>query len=140
MVTHDRFFLDKVATGVLAFEGDGQVIFYEGNYSEYKERKDALRQASAAARAEKKEVQPVKAEKPKKGLTYAERLELEKLEEGIGVLEQEFADVQAMLADPSCYETAEGGIAGITANYGRLEAELAAAYARWEELETKKAG
>lgn len=48
--------------------------------------------------------------------------------------------MQAMLADPSCYATVEGGIAGITANYGRLEAELAEGYARWEELETKKAG
>ena len=67
-------------------------------------------------------------------------MELERLEEGIAALEQQFAEVQAMLADPSCYGSVEGGIAGITANYGRLEAELAAGYARWEELEMKKAG
>jgi ABC transport system ATP-binding/permease protein len=140
MVTHDRFFLDKVATGVLAFEGDGAVTFYEGNYTEYRERKEASRAAVAAAKVEKREAAAPKAEKPKKGLTYAERIELEKLEEGIAALEQEFAEVQAMLADPSCYDSAEGGIAGITANYGRLEAELAANYERWEELEMKKAG
>jgi len=140
MVTHDRFFLDKVATGVLAFEGEGAVTFYEGNYSDYRERREAARQAAPAARSEKREAQPAKAEKAKKGLTYAERIELEKLEESIAALEEEFAGVQAMLADPSCYGTVEGGIAGITANYGRLEAELATGYARWEELEMKKAG
>jgi ABC transport system ATP-binding/permease protein len=140
MVTHDRFFLDKVATGILAFEGDGAVTFYEGNYSEYRERKEATRTAAASAKTEKREAPAAKMEKPKKGLTYAERIELEKLEEGIAVLEQEFAAVEAQLADPSCYGSAEGGIAGITANYSRLEAELASGYARWEELEMKKAG
>jgi ABC transport system ATP-binding/permease protein len=140
MVTHDRFFLDKVATAVLAFEGNGEIVFYEGNYTEYRQRKEASRVAAAApAKIEKREAQ-AKAEKPKKGLTYAERIELEKLEESIAVLEQEFAEVQAMLADPSCYGTVEGGIAGITANYGRLESELATRYERWEELEMKKAG
>ena len=139
MVTHDRFFLDKVATGVLAFEGGGEVTFYEGNYSNYRERKEANRVAASAQRVEKKEAAAAKAEKPKKGLTYAERIELEKLEGSIEVLEQAFAEVEGMLGDPSCYGSVEGGIAAITANYGRLEAELAKAFERWEELETKKA-
>ena len=142
MVTHDRFFLDKVATGVLAFEGEGAVTFYEGNYSNYRERQEASRAAAASVRVEKREAQAqaAKAEKPKKGLTYAERIELERLEVAIAELEQSFAEVEAMLADPGCYASAEGGITGITADYARLEGELAASFARWEELETKKAG
>jgi ATP-binding cassette subfamily F protein uup len=140
MVTHDRFFLDKVATGILAFEGDGAVTFYEGNYSNYRERQEATRADQAAAiKVEKKEAQ-AKAEKPKKGLTYAERLELERIEEEIAALEESFAEVQAMLADPSSYASADGGVAGISARYSELEAKLAASFARWEELETKKAG
>ncbi|WP_129126678.1 ABC-F family ATP-binding cassette domain-containing protein [Geomonas oryzae] len=138
MVTHDRFFLDKVATGVLAFEGEGEVTFYEGNYSNYRERREAARQAASAQRVEKREAQAAKAEKPKKGLTYAERIELEKLEGSIAELEKEFAEVEALLGDPSRYGSVEGGIAAITADYGRLEAELARAFERWEELETKK--
>ena len=141
MVTHDRFFLDKVATGVLAFEGEGAVTFYEGNYSNYRERKEQARVADSALRVERRESQQaVRPEKAKKGLSYAERNELEKLEEGIATLEQQFAAVEAMLANPAAYAGAEGGIAGISANYSRLEAELAASFARWEELETKKAG
>ena len=140
MVTHDRFFLDKVATGVLAFEGEGAVTFYEGNYTNYRERKEQARVAESVQRVEKREAQAARPEKAKKGLSYAERLELERLEEGIATLEQQFAAVEAMLADPGSYAGAEGGIAGISANYSRLEAELAASFARWEELETKKAG
>ncbi|MCF0206654.1 MAG: energy-dependent translational throttle protein EttA, partial [Bacteroidales bacterium] len=37
--THDRWFLDRVATHILAFEGDSQVVFFEGSYSEYEENK-----------------------------------------------------------------------------------------------------
>src|SRR5690606_27863480 len=36
LVTHDRYFLDKVATAILAFEGDGRVVRYEGNFETYK--------------------------------------------------------------------------------------------------------
>ncbi len=39
VITHDRWFLDRVATHILAFEGDSQVIFFEGSYSEYEENK-----------------------------------------------------------------------------------------------------
>ena len=140
MVTHDRFFLDKVATAVLAFEGEQVVTFYEGNYSNYRERREAARQASAVERIEKREAQVARSEKPKKGLSYGERIELERLEEGIAVLEAQFAEVEAKLADPGSYGAVTGGIAAISADYSRIEAELAASFARWEELETKKAG
>jgi len=38
-VSHDRWFLDRIATHMLAFEGDGNVVFFDGNYSEYEENK-----------------------------------------------------------------------------------------------------
>ena len=39
VVSHDRWFLDRIATHILAFEGDSQVYFFEGNYAEYEENK-----------------------------------------------------------------------------------------------------
>ncbi len=39
MISHDRWFLDRIATHILAFEGDSQVVFFEGGYSEYEENK-----------------------------------------------------------------------------------------------------
>ena len=39
VVSHDRWFLDRIATHILAFEGDSQVVFFEGNYQEYEENR-----------------------------------------------------------------------------------------------------
>jgi ATPase subunit of ABC transporter with duplicated ATPase domains len=39
VVSHDRWFLDRIATHILSFEGDGKVVFYEGSYSDYEEYK-----------------------------------------------------------------------------------------------------
>ena len=41
VISHDRWFLDRIATHMLAFEGDGKVVFFDGNYSEYEENKKA---------------------------------------------------------------------------------------------------
>ncbi|MBO4536389.1 MAG: energy-dependent translational throttle protein EttA, partial [Bacteroidales bacterium] len=39
VVSHDRWFLDRIATHILAYEGDGKVVFFEGNYAEYEENR-----------------------------------------------------------------------------------------------------
>jgi len=39
VISHDRWFLDRIATHILAFEGDSQVYFFEGSYSEYEENR-----------------------------------------------------------------------------------------------------
>jgi ATPase subunit of ABC transporter with duplicated ATPase domains len=39
VISHDRWFIDRIATHILAFEGDSQVFFFEGNYSDYEENK-----------------------------------------------------------------------------------------------------
>lgn len=143
MVTHDRFFLDKVATGILAFEEAGRATFYEGNYSFYRELREQVRSEEKASaqkdgRRSAKNQSPSDVVKPKKGLTYAERLELEQLEKVIEELEQQKTSIEAMLADPREYENADGGIAGLSAEYTKVEQDLAARYIRWEELEIKK--
>ncbi|WP_243372362.1 energy-dependent translational throttle protein EttA [Geotalea sp. SG265] len=143
MVTHDRFFLDKVATGILAFEGNGKAVFYEGNYSHYRDMQEQARLEEKSA-AQGNERRPAKATpreqvKQKKGLTFGERLELEKLEPLIEELEQHKAALEAKLANPLEYAKSAEGISGLSADYSKLEQELAGKYARWEELEMKKA-
>jgi ATPase subunit of ABC transporter with duplicated ATPase domains len=39
IISHDRWFLDRVATHILAFEGDSQVVYFDGNFSEYEENR-----------------------------------------------------------------------------------------------------
>ena len=41
VISHDRWFLDRIATHILSFEGDSKVVFYEGTYSEYEDWKRA---------------------------------------------------------------------------------------------------
>ena len=143
IVTHDRFFLDKVATSILSFEGQGKVVHYEGNYSIYR----TLRDQAQAVRVEEKPAkapvvetaaQAASAAPRKKGLTYAERLELEKLEQTIAELEEVKAAVEVKLSDPTAYSGEDGGIGAIAVEHARLEGELASHYSRWEELEIKR--
>ena len=47
VISHDRWFLDRIATHMLAFEGDSKVIWFEGNYSDYEEDRKARLGAQA---------------------------------------------------------------------------------------------
>ena len=139
VVTHDRFFLDKVATGILSFEGEGKVTFYEGNYSLYCQLREQTQGSAPAAPARsaalRKEAPPPKA---KRGLTYAERLELGKLEPDIEDAEGKKASLEQTLADPAAYTAFPGGIAALSAELAAVEHQLETWYARWEELELKR--
>ena len=58
VISHDRWFLDRIATHILAFEGDSKVVWFEGNYSEYEaDRKDASRRRGRTAASD--QVSPI---------------------------------------------------------------------------------
>lgn len=84
-VSHDRYFLDKVASKILAFE-DGQVREFFGNYTDYLDEK-AFRQSSAAISQKKEKEKPVKAREQKKRMSYFEKQEWETIETDIEELE-----------------------------------------------------
>lgn len=145
VVTHDRWFLDRVATSVLAFEGEGRVVRYAGGYNSFREQKaraDEAREAEAlAARAPEKPVARA-AEKPAaakgKALSYAERTELDGILEKIDAAEQAVAALSAKLADPALYASRGNEVVKLSADLERARAEAAKLVARWEELETKR--
>ena len=60
IVSHDRWFLDRVATAILAFEGDGKVTFYEGSYSFYVERRPKAGRASEPGASRRTRARAVK--------------------------------------------------------------------------------
>ena len=97
VVTHDRWFLDRVATHLISFEGDGEVVVLAGNYSDYVRWKKA-READAEAEAKattKKASKPADAVKPTgKTLTYGEEIELGGLMEKIEAAEAEVAALE----------------------------------------------
>ncbi len=148
LVSHDRVFLDNVVTSTIVFEGEGRIEEYVGGYADWlrqrrKQSKAAAAEsrasASAAAMAGKVvESAPVPAAPPKK-LSYKEQRELEQLPHRIEVLESEHSELQATIASPEFYKEGTGGIGKALARATDIEAELLAAYARWDELESRRA-
>ncbi len=145
LVTHDRYFLDKVATSILAFEGDGKVVRYEGNFAMYrrlKEQAQARAAASPAPSAKKAEPVPQaeakQARKPGK-LSYKEQRELDGMEAAIEAAETRKAELEAQLVDPSVYSSASKA-AEVQKELGVTAAEVERLYTRWQELQNLAAG
>ena len=91
-VSHDRYFLDKVASKILAFE-DGQVREFFGNYTDYLDEK-AFRQSSAAISQKQEKEKSVKAREQKKRMSYFEKQEWETIEADIEELETRIAAIE----------------------------------------------
>jgi ATP-binding cassette subfamily F protein uup len=102
IVSHDRYFLDKIVDHTFYFEGEGKIKDVLGNYTAYraflKSRQTEQRQLNKDAKAEQKSnVESIEADKAKTKLTYKEKIEFEKLEKEIQLLEQENAELIAKL-------------------------------------------
>ncbi|MCC6900296.1 MAG: ABC-F family ATP-binding cassette domain-containing protein [Polyangiaceae bacterium] len=141
VVTHDRWFLDRIATSILVFEGDGKVVRYPGNYETYRRLKAASASApppAAAPEPAKKSAPPPKPTKAK-GLSYAERLELEKLPDRIEAADGRVRELEAQLSDPELFRADPEQVKRTLAAFDAAKAEAAALLARWEELETRAA-
>jgi ABC transport system ATP-binding/permease protein len=144
LVSHDRAFLNEVCTSLLVFEGDGVISEYIGGYDEWQAAAKtaaltAARPAGALAKREAKEAAESVAADPalKKArkLTNRERAEIEALPGRIEALEREQARVTSQLADPRFFKTGGAEVAKATSRLSEIDNSLAAAYARWAELE-----
>jgi ABC transport system ATP-binding/permease protein len=141
VVTHDRWFLDRVATSILAFEGDGRVVRYGGNYGTVlrlraeRQRNESEQAADLASTHPKPRPSPSKP----KGLTMAEKAELATIVDRIDEADRAAKDLEARLEDPALY--AEGGalVRGVMADLAAARAKSAELVLRWEELEKKGA-
>ncbi len=138
IVSHDRWFLDRVATGILAFVGDGEVVFYEGNYSNTVEKwGPQVRRASAKTAPPRPKPEPRQTTKSKK-LTFREQRELDTMEASINAAEARVAELELTLSSPTLY--AEGGeeVPGLVSELAATKAEAERLYARWQELERRQ--
>jgi ATP-binding cassette subfamily F protein uup len=143
VVTHDRAFLDHVATSVLAFEpgpqaGPATVTRYAGGYSDYLSQRANRKSVPPPPRA-REAAAPAPAPKPKAAaLTQAEKRELETIVGEVERAEQKAADLEKKLADPSLYSARPGEVAPLKAQLEGARAEAARLVSRWEALETKR--
>jgi ABC transport system ATP-binding/permease protein len=136
VVSHDRWFLDKIATAILAFEGDGQIGYYEGDWSAWAEKRLSVVSSQLSA-PERKQPQkkPEKPEKTERRLSYKEKMELEGIEAAIGAAEAKVAALQATLNDPATYKARAAEVPALVAELDAAKAEVDRLYARWAELD-----
>ncbi|MBP3420041.1 MAG: ABC-F family ATP-binding cassette domain-containing protein [Marinifilaceae bacterium] len=145
VVSHDRYFTDKVCDRVFAFEGEGSVRDFPGNYTQYRnyiEEQEELKAAQAAEAAriaakrgeQKQETSPQNDERNsnrKRKLSYSEKREMEQLEKDMEQLNTEKADIEARLSSGS--ESAES-IVELSGRYSALKEILDEKEMRWLEL------
>ncbi|MCO4773478.1 MAG: ABC-F family ATP-binding cassette domain-containing protein [Deltaproteobacteria bacterium] len=143
VVTHDRAFLDRVCTTVLAFEGDGEVVQYGSRLQHLKalqrRRDQARRDKKAAAKpAKQATAAPAPPKEPVQKLSFNERKELGALPAQIESLETEQSQLEGQLADPALYRDRADDVPGLTRRLNALPKKLARLYARWEALEARE--
>jgi len=143
LVTHDRYFLDKVATGILALEGDGRVVRTPGNYESYRTLREQAEAACSAPREPARKAEPAAERSParKPGrLTWKEQRELEGMEAAILAAEERQSGLEATLADPATYQKEGMRVPALRAELTEAAGEVERLYARWQELEAVRAG
>jgi ATP-binding cassette subfamily F protein uup len=140
VVSHDRYFLDRVCDRILAFEGDGRLHECAGNYSYYQEKraKQAAAEAALANATVKKDKPAAPTEKPRK-MTNREAREHAELEGQIAALEAEIAGMEAELSNPETFLKLGAATNDFIAKLESKKAELDAKFTRWAELEEIKA-
>ena len=137
VVSHDRYFLNRVCTDILAFEGDGVVDYQVGNYDYYLEKKAARAATSKLYKASPANKKAERKERPRK-LKWAEAKELETIEEEILAAEQTLAQLEAQFNAPDLYEKHGDNWQALETELNEAKAKVPKLYSRWEELEAIK--
>ena len=138
VVSHDRYFLNRVCTAILAFEGGGVVNYSEGDYEYYLEKK--TRATPITVIEEGKRSQKVKGTttpptaKGRK-LTFKEGKELEAMESAILEVEEKIESIEAMFADPDFHRKHGNRMEELNLELASEKERLQKLFLRWEELE-----
>ena len=138
LVSHDRDFLDRVATSVLVFEEEGRWSEYPGGYSDMVVQRGRGVDAKAAATEREKAQKAAKpaASKPvTKKMSYKDKYALETLPGEMADLRTEIANLQTTMANPDLYSGDSGAFKGLALDLDNKQNALSAAEERWLELE-----
>nr|WP_325248269.1 ATP-binding cassette domain-containing protein [Amylibacter sp.] len=142
LVSHDRDFLDRVATTSIVMEGDGTATIYAGGWSDYQAQRQDVEKAEkqAAKEAQKPAAKAQSAEKPKaaaKKMSFKDEHRLKELPAVIARLEAEIAKLHTYLSDPELYSTAPVKFQKATEVLTERQAALEAAEMEWLTLEER---
>lgn len=137
LVSHDRDFLDRVATTTIALDGQGDVVAYAGGWSDYQSQRGEVAEPVAKAKKAKASARSKPEAAPVAGLTFSEKHRLEKLPAEIERLEAEIAKLEELMADPELYTREPVKFQKATDALVERQQKLAAAEEEWLELEEK---
>lgn len=137
-VSHDRFFLNRICTEVLGFEGDGQLFHTLGNYDDYLAKRPAKSAGSSITEPEASARSQPPAQRPRK-LKWKEEKELSTIEADIQAAEAEAKRIETLFADPEFYKKHGADWEKLEAQLAESKAKAKSLYQRWEELEKIKA-
>ena len=129
IVSHDRYFMDRVVDHLFVFHGNGNVQDFPGNYTQYRLEQGAKNQEQRQNTTENK-TEKVKTEQ-KRRLSFKEKRELEELEKQMPLLEEEKAQLEALLSGGA---TLPDEIAKASARYKEVQEALDEAEMRWLEI------
>jgi ATP-binding cassette subfamily F protein uup len=149
VVSHDRYFLNRVCTDILAFEGDGKIHHSVGDYDYYLEKRKkaeaaAARQSAAIIATNKAEKSAALSRdaatknKPRK-LSFKETRELEGIEAQIHAVEAEVARIEGLFADPEFFRKNAAKVNQLTDELEAAKKNVTKLYSRWEQLEAIRA-
>lgn len=134
-VSHDRYFLDKVADDLLIFHGNGQIQRYTGRFTDYLKEQQAAKDSQQEAKATAKKVKPEPKEKPaakkKTKLTYAEQLEWNHIDDDLDQLDQQHQDLEKQMAEAASDYTK---LADLQKQLNKVQKQIDEKTARWEYL------
>jgi ATP-binding cassette subfamily F protein uup len=137
LVSHDRDFLDRVASSIVAYEGDGRWLEYAGGYSDMlAQRRGGPEPAPAAKVPRERKAAPAAAKQaaPRRRLSFKEKHALERLPQRIGSLEAEIESLRRELADPALYGRDAARYRTVADRLAAAEAELQGAEEEWLAL------
>jgi ATP-binding cassette subfamily F protein uup len=135
LVSHDRDFLDRVATSTLAFEGGGQWLEYAGGYSDMLAQRGEAKPETAKVKARNAALPQTAAPAPGPKISFKEQHELKQLTAEIVRLQGEISALTAALAAPGFYARDAKTFNASSAALASAAQRLAAAEERWLELE-----
>jgi ATP-binding cassette subfamily F protein uup len=135
LVSHDRDFLDRVASTTVAMEGDGRATIYAGGWSDYRAQRGERSAAPSQGPKRRAAEAPARKPRPKEKLSFHQAKRLEDLPGEIATLEAEIARLEGLLADPGLYARDPAKFAKATEALSARQAKLAEAEEQWLELE-----
>jgi len=142
LVSHDRDFLDRVATTTIAMEGDGQATAYAGGWSDYRsQRAETMSENQSSVRESKAKSAPKsKATQAQNGLSFTEKHRLEALPAEMERLEAEIAKLEGLMADPELFTREPVKFKKAMEALSTRQTALAKAEEEWLTLEEKAEG